>query len=172
GDRPRPVPMLLGHESAGIVEQVGVGAEEYKLGQRVVMTFLPRCGSCEGCVSGGVIPCIPGSAANEAGTLLNGGLRLTDANGNAIKHHVGVSAFATHAVVSTRSVVAVGDDVAAAIAALLGCAMLTGGGDVLNVAELKAQDDVAVVGLGGVGASALLTALAFETTSVTALDTI
>src|SRR5699024_8166897 len=99
------------------------------------------------------------------------GLRLTDANGNAIKHHVGVSAFATHAVVSKRSVVAVGDDVPPDIAALLGCAMLTGGGAVLNVAELKAQDDVAVVGLGGVGASALLTALAFETTSVTALDT-
>src|SRR5699024_2193966 len=103
--------------------------------------------------------------------LLNGDYRLADADGKEINHHVGVSAFATHAVVSKHSVVAVGNDVPPKIAALLGCATLTGGGAILNVAKPEAHDDIAVVGLGGVGASALLTALAFETRSVTALDT-
>lgn len=171
GDRPRPVPMLLGHESAGIVEQVGPGSEEFAVGQRVVMTFLPRCGDCEGCTSSGVIPCINGSRANEEGTLLNGARRLSDTAGNEIKHHVGVSAFATHAVVSKRSVVPVADDVPPEVAALLGCAMLTGGGAVLNVAKPQPEDDVAVIGMGGVGASALLTVLALNVRSVTAIDT-
>ena len=63
GDRPRPVPMLLGHEAAGIVEEAGPGSD-LPAGQRVVMTFLPRCGTCAGCASGGVRPCVPGSAAN------------------------------------------------------------------------------------------------------------
>lgn len=171
GDRPRPLPMLLGHESAGVIEEVGPGSEDFAVGQRVAMTFLPRCGECEGCASEGVIPCINGSHANEEGTLLNGGRRLSDTSGNEIKHHVGVSAFATHAVVSKRSVVPVADDVPPEIAAILGCAMLTGGGAVLNVAKLQPQDDVAVMGMGGVGASALLTALALDVNSVTAIDT-
>lgn len=171
GDRPRPTPMLLGHESAGIVEQVGPGSEDFEVGQRVVMTFLPRCGNCDGCASEGIIPCINGSRANEEATLLNGGRRLADTAGNEINHHVGVSAFATHAVVSKRSVVPVADDVPPEIAALLGCAMLTGGGAVLNVAKPKPHDDVAVMGMGGVGASALLTALALDVNSVTAIDT-
>lgn len=171
GDRPRPVPMLLGHESAGIVEQAGPGSEEFAVGQRVVMTFLPRCGDCAGCASEGVIPCINGSRANEEGTLLHGARRLADTAGNEIKHHVGVSAFATHAVVSKRSVVPVADDVPPEVAALLGCAMLTGGGAVLNVAKPQPGDDVAVIGMGGVGASALLTVLALDVRSVTAIDT-
>lgn len=171
GDRPRPIPMLLGHESAGIVEQVGPGSEDISVGQRVVMTFLPRCGDCAGCSSEGVIPCTSGSRANENGTLLNGDRRLADSMGNEIHHHMGVSAFATYAVVSKRSVVPVADDVPPEIAALLGCAMLTGGGAVLNVAKPQPQDHVAVIGLGGVGASALLTALALDVKRVTAIDT-
>lgn len=171
GDRPRPTPMLLGHESAGVVEQTGPGSEDFAVGQRVVMTFLPRCGECQGCASEGVIPCSEGSRTNEAGTLLSGGRRLTDAAGEEIHHHVGVSSFASHAVVSKRSVVPVADDVPPQIAALLGCAMLTGGGAVINVAKLQPQDEVAVMGMGGVGASALLTALALDVSTVTAIDT-
>ena len=63
GNRVRPVPMLLGHEAAGIVEQVG-GASDLAVGQRVVMTVLPRCGQCRSCATDGLAPCIPGSAAN------------------------------------------------------------------------------------------------------------
>lgn len=160
GNRPRPLPMLLGHEAAGIVEGVGPGGSDIAVGTRVVMTFLPRCGTCENCQTDGRLPCIPGAAANNAGTLLSGGVRLRRPSGESVHHHLGVSAFATHAVVSRNSVVAVDTDVPAEIAALLGCAVLTGGGAVVNAARPAPDDQVIVVGLGGVGMAALLVAIA------------
>src|SRR5690606_36608149 len=101
-------------------------------GDRVVMTFLPRCESCAGCASNGRLPCVVGTAANTAGTLLGGRRRLA-LDGAPVHHHLGVSAFATHAVVDRASVVPVDHDVPAEIAAVLGCAVLTGGGAMLNV---------------------------------------
>jgi alcohol dehydrogenase len=170
GNRVRPVPMLLGHEAAGIVAQTGAGVDDLAPGDRVVMTFLPRCGDCEGCRTDGRLPCIPGSAANNAGTLLGGGIRLhrrdPDAAATAggasedVHHHLGVSAFATHAVVDRASVVRVDPDVPPEIAALLGCAVLTGGGAVVNAGRPAAADRIVVVGLGGVGMAALLVAVA------------
>lgn len=158
GTRPRPLPMLLGHEAAGIVEQSGDGVD-FMPGARVVMTFLPRCGTCDGCLTDGRLPCEVGSAANGAGTLVGGGIRL-HRDADPVHHHLGVSAFATHAVVSATSVVAVDDDVPAEIAALLGCAVLTGGGAVINAGRPLPGSTVIVVGLGGVGMAALLVAIA------------
>lgn len=159
GNRPRPLPMLLGHEAAGIVEARGDGVTDVAVGDRVVMTFLPRCGECPGCASDGRMPCERGSAANAAGELLGGGMRLS-ADGEPVHHHLGVSAFADHAVVSRRSVVPVAPDVPAEVAALLGCAVLTGGGAVLNAARRAPGDPIMVVGLGGVGMAAVLVARA------------
>ncbi|MCQ2000025.1 alcohol dehydrogenase catalytic domain-containing protein [Arthrobacter zhaoxinii] len=170
GSRRRPLPMLLGHEAAGKVEELGKGVEDLAVGQRVVMAFLPRCGECAGCRTEGKMPCIPGSAANNAGTLLGGGMRLHGAGGEEVRHHLGVSGFATHAVVNRKSVVPVEDDVPPEVAALLGCAVLTGGGAVLNPARPGKDDDVAVVGLGGVGMAALLTALSLDVHSVIGID--
>jgi alcohol dehydrogenase len=170
GNRPRPVPMLLGHEAAGIVEELGEGVEDISLGQRVVMTFLPRCGECAGCRSNGKTPCEKGTASNTEGALL-GGTRRLSRNGEPVQHHLGVSAFATHAVVSRRSVVPVGSDVPAHIAALLGCALLTGGGAILNVAKPGPSTRVAIVGLGGVGMAALITAKAIGVEHVVGIDT-
>lgn len=169
GNRVRPVPMLLGHEAAGIVEAVGPGVAAVRPGQRVVLTFLPRCGHCPACATDGLTPCEPGSAANGAGTLIGGGLRLRRA-GRPVFHHLGVSGFATHAVVSATSAVPVPDDVPPSVAALLGCAVLTGGGAVLNVARPAPGQTVAVVGLGGVGMAAVLTALAHARVQVIAID--
>ena len=171
GNRPRPVPMLLGHEAAGIVEELGEGVTDLSLGQRVVMTFLPRCGECAGCRSNGKTPCVQGSASNAEGTLLGGGRRLSK-DGAPVQHHLGVSAFATHAVDSRRSVVPVGSDVPAHIAALLGCALLTGGGAILNVAKPGPSARVAIVGLGGVGMAALITAKATGVEHVVGIDTL
>ncbi|MCX8564617.1 alcohol dehydrogenase catalytic domain-containing protein [Mycolicibacterium mucogenicum] len=168
GNRVRPVPMLLGHEAAGIVEQVG-RTSDLAVGQRVVMTFLPRCGQCRSCATDGLAPCIPGSAANGAGTLLGGDIRLSR-SGGAVLHHLGVSAFATHAVVDRRSVVPVDADVPPVVASLLGCAVLTGGGAVLNAGQPKPGQTVAVVGMGGVGMAAMLTALAHDDVRVVAVD--
>jgi alcohol dehydrogenase len=172
GNRVRPVPMLLGHEAAGIVERVGAAvadAGDVVVGQRVVMTFLPRCGQCSACATDGLAPCIPGSAANAEGVLLGGGTRLA-ADSGPVLHHLGVSAFATYAVVDRRSVVPVDDDVPPVVASLLGCAVLTGGGAVLNAGLPRPGDTVAVVGMGGVGMAALLTALAHDDVEVIAVD--
>lgn len=175
GNRVRPTPMLLGHEAAGIVEAAGEGVTDAAPGDRVVMTFLPRCGECDGCLTDGRLPCAPGTAANNAGTLVGGGIRLHRGSAGGVQdvhHHLGVSAFATHAVVSRSSVVRVDPDVPAEIAALLGCAVLTGGGAVLNAGRPAPGDRVIVVGLGGVGMAALLVAVALghEVIGVDAVD--
>jgi alcohol dehydrogenase len=169
GNRVRPVPMLLGHEAAGIVEQSGAAVSDVAVGQRVVMTFLPRCGDCSACATDGLAPCVAGSAANGTGTLLAGGTRLTR-DGNPVLHHLGVSAFATHAVVDRRSIVPVDADVPPVVASLLGCAVLTGGGAVLNAGRPKPGQTVVVVGMGGVGMAAMLTALAHDDVMVVAVD--
>lgn len=170
GSRGRPVPMLLGHEASGVIEQLGSGVSDLIVGDRVVMTFLPRCGQCRGCRSGGRIPCEPGSLANSAGTLLSGEIRLHDAEGRDVFHHLGVSGFATHAVVDRRSVVRVDSDVPADVAALLGCAVLTGGGAIVNAGRPVAGERVIVVGLGGVGMAALITACSLPDVEVVGVD--
>jgi alcohol dehydrogenase len=133
------------------------------------MTFLPKCGQCAACATNGRTPCAPGSASNTAGTLLGGAIRLSR-DGHRVFHHLGVSGFATHAVVNRASVVPVPSDVPPVVAALLGCAVLTGGGAVLNVADPQPGETVAVVGLGGVGMAAVLTALAHDDVHVVAID--
>jgi alcohol dehydrogenase len=169
GNRPRPLPMLLGHEAAGRVVTAGPGVSDDIVGRRVVMAFLPRCGECAACATDGRLPCVPGSAANGAGTLLSGHGRLSGEMGP-VAHHLGVSGFATHAVVDRRSVVAVEDDVPPDIAALLGCAVLTGGGALLNAGRPAAGQTVAIVGLGGVGMAALLVARSLDNVRVVGID--
>jgi len=169
GSRLRPLPMLLGHEAAGIVEEIGSDVAGLSIGQRVVAAFLPRCGTCAACQTGGRLPCTPGSHANGEGTLLDGGRRL-HAGDESIAHHLGVSAFATYAVMDARSLVAVGADVPPDIAAVLGCAVLTGGGAVLNAGRPTAGQTVAVVGLGGVGMAALLVAASVPGVTVVGID--
>jgi len=171
GSRPRPLPMLLGHEGAGRVEQVGAQIDDLTVGQRVITTFLPRCGQCAGCKTNGRRPCLPGSAANGAGTMFDGGTRLRR-GGQEVLHHLGVSAFATHAVVDRRSVVPIDDGVPADVAALLGCAALTGGGAIINAAAVQPGEGVIVVGLGGVGLAALQVALAHDAVNVIGVDTL
>ena len=168
GNRVRPVPMLLGHEAAGIVEQVGSDVD-LSVGQRVVMTFLPRCGDCAGCATDGRMPCVTGSGTNNAGTLLTGERRL-HRGGADVHHHLGVSGFATHAVVDRKSVVPVDDDVPADIAAVLGCAVLTGGGAILNAGNPAQGDSIMVVGLGGVGMASVLTAVSLGLGEVIGVD--
>jgi alcohol dehydrogenase len=171
GSRPRPLPMLLGHEAAGIVEEIGVEVLDVRVGDRVVLTFLPRCGLCVGCKSEGIRPCIPGSAANAAGELIGGGRRL-HLGKSAVNHHLGISGFATHAVVDRSSAVVVQHAVPPELAALLGCAVLTGGGAVLNAGRPLAGSKIAVVGLGGVGMAAVLVANALPDVSVMVIDTL
>lgn len=169
GNRERPLPMLLGHEAAGVVVEVGAEVRDLKPGQRVVAAFLPRCGDCAACRTEGRLPCSVGSQANGAGVLMAGGRRL-HRDSEYVSHHLGVSGFATHAVMDRRSLVPVGADVPPDIAAVLGCAVLTGGGAVLNAGRPTAGQTVAVVGLGGVGMAALLVAASIDGVTVIGID--
>lgn len=169
GNRPRPVPMVLGHEAAGEVVETGEGVDHLKPGDRVVMVFVPSCGHCAPCAEGRPALCEPGNAANGRGEMLGGGRRLSVA-GQPVHHHIGVSAFAEHAVISRRSLVKIEADIPHEIAALFGCAVLTGVGAAVNTARIKAGETVAVVGLGGVGLSALLGAIACGASRVVAVD--
>lgn len=169
GDRPRPVPMALGHEAAGIVAEVGRGVDDLKAGDRVVMAFVPSCGHCLACMSGRPALCEPGARANTAGTLLSGARRLK-LNGNPIHHHLGLSVFADHAVMSRRSLVKVETDLGFDKLALFGCAVMTGVGAVVNTARVSAGASVAVVGLGGVGLNAVLAARLVGAGDVVGID--
>jgi alcohol dehydrogenase len=169
GDRPRPLPMALGHEAAGVVEEVGEGVGDLVRGDHVVMVFMPSCGHCLPCAEGRPALCEPGAAANGAGTLLSGARRL-HCDGAEVNHHLGCSAFAEHAVVSRRSVVKIDRELPMEEAALFGCAVLTGVGAVVNTAKVPAGASVAVVGLGGVGLASLLGAAAAGARRIVAVD--
>ena len=169
GNRPRPTPMVLGHEAAGVVEKLGPGVDDLKVGDHVVMVFVPSCGHCLPCAEGRPALCEPGAAANGAGTLLSGARRL-HRNGSDVHHHLGCSAFAEYATVSRRSLVKIDKELPLDEAALFGCAVLTGVGAVINTARVSAGSSVAVVGLGGVGLSSLLGAVAVGARRVVAVD--
>ena len=169
GNRPRPVPMVLGHEAAGIVAAVGAGVDSLVPGDHVVAAFVPSCGHCAPCAGGRPALCEPGFRANSAGTLLSGARRLRDAGGD-VHHHLGVSGFAERAVMSAQSLVRVPSDLPFAEAALFGCAVITGVGAVVNTAAMPRGATAAVVGLGGVGLAAVLAARMLEAREIVAID--
>ena len=169
GDRPRPMPMALGHEAAGVVDALGDGVADLKRGDHVVMVFVPSCGHCPPCSEGRPALCERGAAANGAGTLLGGARRLSR-NGTPINHHLGCSAFAEYATVSRRSLVKIDPELPLAEAALFGCAVLTGVGAVVNTAQVRAGASTAVIGLGGVGLASVIGARAAGARHIVAVD--
>ena len=169
GSRPRPTPMALGHEAAGIVEALGECVTDLAVGDHVVLVFVPSCGRCGPCAAGRPALCEPGAKANGAGTLLSGERRLSF-RAEPINHHLGVSAFGDHAVVARESCVKIDPELPLDIAALFGCAVLTGVGAVVNTARVEPGASVAVVGLGGVGLSAVLGARVAGARQIVAVD--
>jgi alcohol dehydrogenase len=170
GSRPRVMPMALGHEAAAEVVEVGPDTSDYAVGDAVVFSFVPACGQCAPCAAGRAALCEPGARANVAGTLLSGSIRLHAKADESLHHHLGVSGFAEYAVVSTASTVKIEAGLAPEIAALFGCAVLTGVGAVVNTARVPPGASVAVFGLGGVGLAALLGARAAGAATIVAID--
>ena len=170
GSRLRPMPMVLGHEATGEIVELGADVQGFRVGDRVVFCFIPNCGRCEPCASGRPALCELGAAANAAGTLLGGGRRWLDGNGLTLHHLLGVSGFAEYTVVSARSAVRIDHDLVPEIAALFGCAVMTGVGAVVNTAKVSAGESVAIFGLGGVGLAALLGAHASGANPLIAID--
>ncbi|GER65881.1 zinc-dependent alcohol dehydrogenase family protein [Weizmannia acidilactici] len=169
GSRPRPLPMALGHEASGEVIKTGEGVVDLEPGDHVVCVFVPSCGHCLPCKEGRPALCETGAASNTAGTLIGGGIRLHVGKKD-VKHHLGVSAFSEYAVVSRRSLIKVDKDIPFEKLALFGCAVITGVGAVVNTARIKLGSTVAVVGLGGVGLSALIGAVSAGASRVVAVD--
>ena len=170
GSRVRPLPMALGHEAAGVVEVVGAGVRDVQPGDHVVLTFVPSCGACGECASGRPALCTAAAAANGKGALLHGPPLLRDAASQVVHHHLGVSGFARHAVIARESAVVIPRDVPLETAALFGCAVLTGVGAVLNTANVRAGQSIAVFGLGGVGLAAVMGGVLAGATPIVAVD--
>ncbi|MFD9425001.1 MULTISPECIES: zinc-binding dehydrogenase [unclassified Streptomyces] len=170
GDRVRPLPMALGHEAVGVVQETGPGVHRFSPGDHVALVFVPSCGFCEDCAAGRPALCARAAAANGSGGLLHGPPLLTDSSGRPVHHQLGVSAFSEHAVLAQESLVPIPDDIPFAVASMFGCAVLTGAGAVINTAALRPGQSALVYGLGGVGLSAVLGARAAGAYPVIAVD--
>lgn len=169
GDRPRALPLALGHEASAVVQAVGPHVTRFAPGDHVVLIFAPSCGHCVPCAEGRPALCEPAAEAAGRGSLLTGAKRISY-QGQPVDHHIGVSAFSTHAVVAEGSCVKIDKDIPLDRAALLGCAVLTGVGAVLNSGGLRPGQSCAVIGLGGVGLAALLGAVAAGAGTLIAVD--
>lgn len=169
GTRQRPLPIIGGHESAGVVIGLGDDVHNFKIGDHVTTVFLPSCGTCHECTSGIPAYCSVGAGSNARGEMITGGSRIT-LNGKAVNHYNGVSCYSQFAVLDERSLVKLPDDIPLDVAALFGCALLTGIGAVRNSAQVKPGQSLGVWGLGGVGLSALLGAVISKASPIFAID--
>jgi S-(hydroxymethyl)glutathione dehydrogenase/alcohol dehydrogenase len=169
GDLTCPLPVVLGHEGAGVVEDIGEDVESVSIGDRVCFLWRPRCGVCRFCIVGRPQLCVKGRLQASTGGLLDGTTRWSLGD-RAVHHFLGVSCFAERCVVSERSVVAIPVGVSAEVAAVAGCAVITGVGAVTRAISPVAGESLVVVGCGGVGLSAVMGASASGLHPIIAVD--
>ncbi|MFZ1910165.1 MAG: alcohol dehydrogenase catalytic domain-containing protein, partial [Burkholderiales bacterium] len=169
GDRRWPLPIVPGHEAAGVVASTGPEVASVAEGDHVALIFLTQCGVCERCVEGRSYLCARGTQANREGRLITGGPRLS-LGGKTLHHHMGLAAFAEYALVSEKSLVKIPPALGFVEASLFGCAVMCGAGTALYTARIAPGESVAVVGLGGVGLAAIMGARLAGATRVVALD--
>ena len=169
GERAKPMPIVIGHEAAGIVEEIGQDVQGFAVGDHVVPSYVASCGRCEMCSVGRSALCEPATIANANAVLKDGTTRLRQGS-TRIHHHSGVAGFAEYSVIPEEALVKIDKSVPFEHAALFGCGVVTGVGSVINTAQAKPGQFIAVVGLGGVGLSAVLAALAIGSGKVLALD--
>ncbi len=153
GDLPAPLPLIGGHEGAGIVQEVGPGVQGLKPGDHVVASFLPACGRCRFCSTGHQNLCDLG-AFIMAGTQLDGSYRRRT-KGQDIGVIALVGTFSQYGTVPEASVVKIDDDLPLSRACLLGCGITTGWGSAVNTADVRPGDTVVVIGCGGIGSGAI-----------------
>ncbi len=169
GERARPLPFVGGHEGAGIVQEVGAGVQHLKPGDHVVMTIGGSCGVCRFCLKGKPQLCDAATQTRAEGRLPNGAMKMR-LNGEPVKHYFGISAFAQYAVLTPDCLVKIDKAVPWDVAAIFGCAVATGVGAVLNTAQVRPGQHVAVFGLGGVGLSAVMGAKASGASRIIGID--
>jgi S-(hydroxymethyl)glutathione dehydrogenase / alcohol dehydrogenase len=158
GDLPITLPCVLGHEGAGVVEEVGPNVTAVVPGDHVVMLFRASCGRCEFCQRGHPALCAMGGQLRNTGRMLDGTSRL-HREGMDLHHFLGVSCFAERTVVPEQGVVKINPTVSLQVAALMGCAVMTGVGAVMNTAQVEPGASVLVIGAGGVGLNVVIGAV-------------
>lgn len=151
GEWDAPAPLVMGHEGSGVVTELGEGVTSLAVGDHVVLSWVPPCGDCRYCRSGHEARCQKvATIVAPKGVLFDGTSRLSR-DGETIHHYLGVSSFAEEVVVPASGAVKVRDDAPLDVIAVVGCAVATGVGAVLNTAAVEPGSTVAVIGCGGVG---------------------
>ncbi len=169
GKWPAPLPMVLGHEGAGVIDAVGDDVDERRVGEHVVLTFTPACGRCRFCLQGRVNLCSEAARCMDDGVLPDGSTRLS-AEGRPVHHLALVSSFATYAVVPANAAIPVPSALDPALACLLGCGVMTGIASVTRRANVRPGESVAVFACGGVGLSTVLGAALVSACPIIAVD--
>ena len=170
GALPIPMPVIAGHEGAGVVEAVGAGVTSVAPGDHVVVSFA-SCGTCPPCAGARPFACDQFAPLNLFGATLDGSVTVTDAAGQSVSARwFGQSTFATHALATERNVVKIDPDLPLELMAPLGCGLQTGAGTVLNSLGPSPGDSIAVFGTGAVGSAAIMAAAAAGCTTIVGID--
>ena len=169
GTIPAPMPMVGGHEGAGVVVKVGPGVTEFDPGDHISCSFIPSCGKCRWCASGQQNLCDLGAHLMEPG-MINGTYRHHSSSGEDLTPMLKLGTFAQHMVLSVDSAIKIGPDIPAGPAALVSCGVTTGYGSAVNRAGVGAGDTVVVVGCGGLGHAAIQGAKVAGAMNIVAVD--
>lgn len=169
GQIPFPAPLVLGHEGAGIVVELGEGVTDFKVGDHVVTTFIHMCGKCSYCSRGRPVLCERAAQAHY--NLPDGTVRTHDANGVPLNVFGAVGVMAEYATIHVNNAVKIDPGIPLAAAALVGCAVMTGVGSVFNTAKLEPGSSAAVFGCGGVGLNAIQGCVIAGAETIIAVDT-
>ncbi|MGI9231985.1 MAG: zinc-binding dehydrogenase, partial [Woeseiaceae bacterium] len=169
GSLPAPLPAVLGHEGAGVVSDVGAGVTSVEPGDHVIPLWRLSCGECEYCTGGRPALCPAGTEMRGTGRLLDGTSRFS-LDGKEIRHFAGVSSFSNYTVMPEGAVLKIPKDLPLEQAALMGCAVITGVGAVINAAKVRPGRTVAVFGAGGVGVNVVQGAVLAGAQMIIAVD--
>jgi S-(hydroxymethyl)glutathione dehydrogenase/alcohol dehydrogenase len=165
-----PLPLVLGHEGAGVVEEVGEGVSGLAQGDHVIFSFIYMCGSCRFCAAGRPVLCL--EAGKALTTPLEGSPRVRDASGAPLNIFSGCGSMAEYATVSAENLIRIDPKIPLDCAALVGCGVTTGVGAVFNTAKVQPGSSVAVFGCGGVGLSVIQGARIAGAERIIAIDTL
>jgi S-(hydroxymethyl)glutathione dehydrogenase / alcohol dehydrogenase len=168
GEWPRPTPVAMGHEGAGVIDAVGPGVTDRHVGQPVVLSWLVPCGACRACRAGRVWVCAESPSFRH--TLLDGATALSGEDSESVYSYCAIGTMAEATVVPAAAAIPLPDGIDPAVAALIGCCVSTGVGAVLKTAEVPPGASVAVIGLGGVGLSCVMGAAIAGAGRIVAID--